>query len=1006
MVLNKSDPIYSLHPWSIVESQFQPAFAQRSETIFAVGNGYIGMRANYEEGFDSAAGASMKGTYLNAFYDSTPIVYGENAYGYARNRQTMLNVTSSQIIELTVDGERFIPGKSKITAFERTLDMWRGVMKRDLIWETSHGKKVRIHSERLVSLSRKHLAAFSYEVHLLSGEADVSIVSALDGEVFNRLNENDQRVGAFFDGQVLTLEERSPAGERAYLRQRTKTTRFVLICAMDNHLRSEAAVTRSAARPGQRVEARYSARLTGGQSLTLEKHVAYYTSKDYTEGTLVDLAMREVAEARERGFAAHRMEQEAYLADFWSRADVQVHGDEFLQQGIRFNVFHLLQSVGKDGRTNIAAKGVTGEGYEGHYFWDTETYIFPVFLYSHPEICKALLEHRYWILPRARERAKTLAHKGALYAWRTIDGDETSAYYAAGTAQYHINADIIHALKMYYEATGDKDFLIQKGAEMLFETSRFWVDLGAFIAKKGFCINGVTGPDEYTTVVNNNFYTNVMVKDHLEFAVEIAEMMQAEGTWASLAKKLALEQSEVELWRKAAAAMYTKYDEELGIYAQDDSFLEKAPWDFAGTLKDQYPLLHHFHPLNIYRHQVLKQADVVLALLLLGHHFSLAEKKRNFDFYEKLSTHDSSLSVSVHGILAAELGYIDKAYFYFMQTARMDLDDLHGNVRDGVHCAAMAGSWLGLVQGFGGMRVADGVLTFAPVVPPQWQGFAFSVTFRNRLIKITIDRSEATYLLAEGEPIEIRHRGRVLSLTAGSAAVVNIAPHLEAVIFDLDGVITDTAEFHYLGWKRLADDLGVPFDRHFNEKLRGLSRLDSLRAILDAAGRKYTDQELTVWAEQKNRYYVDSIGGLSPKDLLSGVKELLASLKKAGIKIAIASASKNAGTVLKLLGVGEMFDAVIDGTCVKKGKPDPEVFLTAAEKMAVDPALCVGVEDAVAGVEAIRHASMVAIGVGSAEFLGAADRVVASSSELSIDLFREALAARDNKRGIQVQLPR
>ena len=412
---------------------------------------------------------------------------------------------------------------------------------------------------------------------------------------------------------------------------------------------------------------------------------------------------------------------------------------------------------------------MTGEGYEGHYFWDTEIYSLPFFLYLKPEISRKLLEFRYNTLDKARERARTMGHqKGALYPWRTIAGEESSAYFPAGTAQYHINADIAYALKQYVEVTADDEFLVDYGAEILFETARLWSDLGDYIAAKDnqFCINEVTGPDEYTALVNNNYYTNAMAQVNLEYAYQVAHKLKEEAAaeYQALKEKISLSEDEVQAWKEAADKMYLPYDEEREIHKQDDSFLEKEVWDFANTPAKDYPLLLNYHPLVIYRYQVSKQADLVLALFLLGDQFSLEEKKRDFDYYETVTTHDSSLSSCIHSIVAAEIGYYEQAYEYFMETARMDLDNYHNNSQHGVHTAAMAGTWMSVVNGFAGMRVYDGELSFAPYLPEEWDSYKFRITFQGRRIKVEVKEDEVTYSLVSGSEIEFKHHDGIVTL--------------------------------------------------------------------------------------------------------------------------------------------------------------------------------------------------------------------------------------------------
>ncbi len=486
---------------------------------------------------------------------------------------------------------------------------------------------------------------------------------------------------------------------------------------------------------------------------------------------MLDTAAEALAAARDAGFDALAAEQKRFLDDFWAEADIVLDGDPALQQGIRFNLFHLLQSVGRDGKTNIAAKGLTGEGYEGHYFWDTEIYIFPVFLYTRPEIARKLLEFRYALLPHARARARQMGHaSGALYPWRTIAGEECSAYFPAGSAQYHINADIAYAIKLYDEVSGDPTFLREAGAEIVMDTARIWLGLGRFVDRLGgrFGIYEVTGPDEYTACVNNNYYTNAMAQMHLAFAADVAERLRRDhpADFARIVAAIGLGPDEPAAWRAAAEAMYLPVDEVLGIHPQDDSFLEKPAWDIAQTPAENFPLLLHYHPLVIYRHRVLKQADVVLALLLLGDRFTLEEKKRDYDYYEPLTTHDSSLSSCIYSILASEIGYHDQAYAFFMETARMDLDNKHGNTPYGAHLAAMAGAWLSLVYGFAGLRAFNGTLRFAPYLPGHWSHYRFMVRAQGRQLEINVDGSGVTYRLRSGEALTVLHHDRAVMLTA------------------------------------------------------------------------------------------------------------------------------------------------------------------------------------------------------------------------------------------------
>jgi alpha,alpha-trehalose phosphorylase len=480
-----------------------------------------------------------------------------------------------------------------------------------------------------------------------------------------------------------------------------------------------------------------------------------------------------------QGFQQLLCSQEQFMDDFWRRSDVRVkdvredrtkRSTVEIQQAIRFNLFHILQASARSEDAGVPAKGLTGRAYEGHYFWDTEIYVLPFLIYTSPRIAKNLLTFRYKMLPQARARATELGHRGAMFPWRTISGEEASAYYAAGTAQYHINADIMYALRKYVQATGDEPLLRDCGAEMLVETARLWLDLGFYSDVKGgkFCINSVTGPDEYNTVVNNNAYTNLMARENLSYAAQTVEALRATDPdgYNVLVHKTSLEPSEVEAWTRAAERMYVPYDEKLKIIPQDDSFLDREPWDFRNTPPEQYPLLLFYHPLNIYRKQVIKQADVVLAMFLLGNAFSPETKKRNFEFYDPLTTGDSSLSSCVEAIIAAQVGDTEKAIRYGMAALLMDLADVGGNVKDGCHIASMGGTWMMLVYGLGGMRDDDGVLSFWPRRAPEENAILrFPVTYRGQMLEVEISQENVEYTLLQGESLAIRHETEEIQLT-------------------------------------------------------------------------------------------------------------------------------------------------------------------------------------------------------------------------------------------------
>jgi len=767
---------YPADEWNIIEKGFHPEFLAQLETMLAVGNGYLGIRGCPEEGGPNAE----NGTFINGFYESRPIIYGEEAYGFPKTGQTILNVTNSKIIKLFVDDEPLWLPNANFLSYDRRLNMQSGTLDREILWETPAGKQVLITSRRLVSLVHRHVAAISYRVTLLNAEAPIVISSEMvANEPIARTNGDDPRQARIFAGPVLHHRASYAKDGRIVLCHATEKSRITLTCATDHVLETTCTYAHKTVHSEDFGQVAFTIQARPGCPIHLTKYMVYHTSQTASSEELCGRAEWTMDRVVSEGFPQLLAAQEQYMNDFWRRSDVRVRDIRKdrtqrttveIQQAIRFNLFHILQASARAENAGVPAKGMTGQAYEGHYFWDTEIYVLPFLTYTSPRIARNLLTFRYKMLPQARARARQLGHRGALFPWRTISGEEASAYYAAGTAQYHINADIMYGLRKYVQATGDEQFLRDCGAEMLVETARLWLDLGFYSDKKGgkFCINGVTGPDEYNAVVNNNAYTNLMARENLRYAAQTVEALRATApdVYNALVHKAALEPSEVEAWTRAAESMYVPYDEKLKIIPQDDDFLDREPWDFRKTPSDHYPLLLFYHPLNIYRKQVIKQADVVLAMFLLGNAFSPEAKQRNFEFYDPLTTGDSSLSSCIEAIIAAQIGDMDKAFRYGMAALLMDLADVGGNVKDGCHIASMGGTWMMLTYGFGGMRDDDGTLSFWPRRAPEENAILrFPLTYRAQMLEVEIGPETVQYSLREGERLVIHHEKEEIQLT-------------------------------------------------------------------------------------------------------------------------------------------------------------------------------------------------------------------------------------------------
>ena len=774
---------YPADEWNVIEKRFHPEFLAQMETMTALGNGYLGMRGCPEEGGPSVENSTL----INGFHETRPIAYGEEAYGFPKTGQTILSVIDSKTIKLFVDDEPFWLPNATLLSYDRRLNMRSGTLDREIVWETPTGKQISITSRRLVSFVDRHVAAISYRVTLLNAAAALVISSEMTAaEPKSATDADDPRLTRVFATRVLHPRTSYAKDRRIVLCHATANSRLTLACAIDHALDTLCPHAHKVAFNEDFGQVAFIIEAEPGRPINLTKFMIYHTSQTASAEELCGSAEWTTDRVVNQGFEQLIMSQEQYMENFWRRSDIRVRDTREdrtkrttveIQQAIRFNLFHILQASARAEDAGVPAKGLTGQAYEGHYFWDTEIYVLPFLTYTSPRIAKNLLMFRYKMLPQARTRAKLLGHRGAMFPWRTISGEEASAYYAAGTAQYHINADIMYALRKYVQATGDELFLETCGAEMLVETARLWVDLGFYSdAKEGkFCINSVTGPDEYNTVVNNNAYTNLMARENLRYAVQTITSLQTAkpDAYNALVHKTALEASEVEAWGRAAERMYIPYDEKLKIIPQDDSFLDREPWDFRNVPRDRYPLLLFYHPLNIYRKQVIKQADVVLAMFLLGDAFSPEEKKRNFEFYDPLTTGDSSLSSCVEAIIAAQIGDVEKAIQYGVAALLMDLADVGGNVKDGCHIASMGGTWMMMTYGLGGMRDDDGNLSFWPRRAPEDNAILrFPVTYRGQILEVEISVENVKYTLREGVSLTIRHETEEIELTRENPASV------------------------------------------------------------------------------------------------------------------------------------------------------------------------------------------------------------------------------------------
>ena len=749
-------PCFSAETWCIRETSLDLDVLAQSESIFALANGHLGLRGNLDEGEPYG----LPGTYLNGYYELRPLPYAEAGYGYPESGQTMINVTNGKLLRLLVDDEPFDVRYGRLDAHERVLDLRAGTLTRDVEWVSPAGQTVRVRSTRLVSFTHRAVAAICYEVEAVGDKARVVVQSELVANEPMPRPSSDPRVAAALASPLVSEDHGTRGRTAVELAHHTALSGLRMAAAMD-HVVEGPPLTEVVAESGPDTgRVTVTTVLKPGQRLRIVKFIAYGWSSLRSRQALLDQVVAALTAARQSGWDGLLAEQREYLDAFWDRSAVEIDGDLEIEQAVRFALFHILQAGARAEGRAIPAKGLTGSGYDGHAFWDTESFVLPLLTYTFPRAAADALRWRHSTLPIARQRAVALGFTGAAFPWRTIAGEECSGYWPAGTAAFHVNADIADAVVRYVDATGDEGFERDVGLEILVETARLWLCLGHFHRDGTFRIPGVTGPDEYSALADNNVYTNLMAQQNLAAAADAA------GRHPAQAEALDVSVEEAAVWRAAADTMYVPYDEELGVHPQSAGFTNHEVWDFDGTRPDQYPLFLHFTYFDIYRKQVVKQADLVLAMHLRPTSFTEAQKARNFAYYEGITVRDSSLSAATQAVLAAEMGHLELAYDYLAESALVDLQDLHKNTGAGLHMAALAGGWSALIAGFGGFRVVGGALSFAPRLPSDITRFAFHLWFRQRCVRVAATQEEATYTVVQGEPLSLTHHGEPLVASA------------------------------------------------------------------------------------------------------------------------------------------------------------------------------------------------------------------------------------------------
>lgn len=934
--------------WMVRETAFVPARLHHKETVFTLGNGYLSTRGAFEEGYPQAWAATL----VHGVYDSVPTAYTELA-----------NCPDWLPLYISVDGCHFRLDRGHVLSYQRQLDLRRGILTRRVRWRSPAGQTLDILFERFAALHDPHALALHCEITAVDSPCTIRVQAGIDGYANNMgvahwewVNQGET------DGAVWLHTRTRHSGIDLGMASRLEVAGAdnVHMVAADCH-NAPAVVVSLDARPAQ--------------TICFEKIVTVYTSRE---------ARQPAAAARERlsqvsDYAHLAAAQEHAWAQVWATSDVLIEGDPRAQLAIRHSLFQLLIAAPhQDDQVSIPAKTLSGFGYRGHVFWDTEIFVLPFLSLTRPAAARNLLTYRYHTLPGARRKAREAGYEGAMVAWESAaTGDEVTPRWVpgpegqelvriwCGDIELHITCDVAYAVWSYWHITGDDEWMLRYGAEILLDTAVFWGSRVEWDAERNqYEISDVIGPDEYHEHVDNSVFTNRMVQWHLRTAVQAYVWLSQShpGQAADLAHRLGLTAERLAHWREVAERIVVLHDPETGLMEQFEGFFALRDLDLTAYEPRERSMQAILGIEGANAHQVLKQADVLMLLYLLRDHYDLKVLQANWDYYAPRTDHTygSSLGPAIHAIAACALGKSEEAYEHLIRAALVDLEDVRGNAADGIHAASAGGLWQAIVFGFGGVRVTPTGPIASPRLPARWTRLRFKIQHRGIWYEFDLTGSRQS---VAGTALPPAHSERAV-------------PEIRGLIFDLDGVLTDTSEYHYLAWKRLADQEGIPFDRQANDALRGVSRRDSLMILL--GDRPATEGQIREMMERKNWYYQELIQSIGPENLLPGARELLIELKEAGLKVAIGSASRNARSVIQKLGISGWIDTVSDGHSVERQKPAPDLFLHAAAHLGLEPAQCVVVEDAASGVEAALAAGMWTVGSGPASRVGAAHVVIPS----------------------------
>jgi len=753
--------------WKIIEDGFSPETNRFSESIFTLGNEHMGLRGFFEEQY---TGDSLQGTYIAGVFYPDKTKVGWWKIGYPEFFAKVINSTNWIGIDIEINGTRLDLGKSRFKKFRRELDMKNACLTRSIIWMGEHGEEIAFEFSRFLSMAKKNIACISLSVRPINFKGILTILPYLNGDVRNE----DANYKENFWRQI----NQGINNNTAWLTMETKKTGFHVCTAMSTDLIklrthpgiSQDNLVKSAAAQALHVEKnkyvgyKFELPLQNGEEINFHKYVAVCSSRDFSKNELEKTTLHKLKAAKTRGYNELYREHQAETRKKWQASDITITGDLRAQQGIRYCIFQLIQTyTGRDSRLNLGPKGFSGEKYGGVVYWDTEAFCFPFYLYTNEKSAKNLLLYRYRHLEKAKENAAKLGLKGALYPMVTIDGQECHNEWEITFEEIHRNAAIAYAIYNYTRYTGDYSYLHQYGIKVLVELCRFWADRVTYNPQKDrYMILGVTGPNEYENNVNNNWYTNTMAAWTLEYTLDTLEKMtgQQMSGYAQLNNELQLTEGELAKWREIIQKMYYPYVEALEIFEQNDLYMDKEQNLVEDLPPTELPLNKHWSWDRILRSCFIKQADVVQGLYFLRDSFNPETIKRNFDFYEPRTVHESSLSPSIHSIVASRIGYKDKAYKLYLRTARLDLDNYNDDTDEGIHLTSMAGSWLAIVEGFAGVTIKKDILSLSPYLPPGWESYSFQLIFRGRSLQIMVVKEKIVIKMSAREELLIKVSGK------------------------------------------------------------------------------------------------------------------------------------------------------------------------------------------------------------------------------------------------------